>query len=66
MSEKSKGKRLLDFRLLRRVFQYAKPYRKKFYISLVLAIVLAVLSPVRPYLIQLTINDFIKLGKIDW
>src|SRR5687768_16876553 len=66
MSEKSKGKRLLDFRLLRRVFQYAKPYKKKFYISLVLAIVLAVLSPVRPYLIQLTINDFIKLGKIDW
>lgn len=60
------GKKLFDFRLLRRVFQHAKPYKTKFYISLVLAIILAVLSPVRPYLIQLTINNFIKLNKIDW
>ncbi len=66
MSEKSTGKKLLDFSLLRRVFQYARPYKRKFYISLILAIILAVLSPVRPYLIQLTINDFIKLKKIDW
>ena len=60
------GKKLFDFRLLRRVFQHAKPYKTKFYISLVLAIILAVLSPVRPYLIQLTINNFIRLNKIDW
>ncbi|HTE26863.1 ABC transporter ATP-binding protein [Flavitalea sp.] len=66
MPEKLKGKKVLDLSLLRRVFLYAKPYKTKFYISLILAIVLAVLSPVRPYLIQLTINDFIRQNKIDW
>ncbi|HMF71684.1 MAG TPA: ABC transporter ATP-binding protein [Flavitalea sp.] len=60
------GKKLFDFSLLRRVFQHAKPYKTKFYISLALAIILAVLSPIRPYLIQLTINNFIRLNKIDW
>jgi ATP-binding cassette subfamily B multidrug efflux pump len=66
MPEKLKGKKVLDLSLLRRVFHYARPYKTKFYISLVLAIVLAVLSPVRPYLIQLTINVFIRQNKIDW
>ncbi|RYY21160.1 MAG: ABC transporter ATP-binding protein, partial [Chitinophagaceae bacterium] len=66
MPEKLKGKKVLDLSLLRRVFLYAKPYKNKFYISLILAIVLAVLSPVRPYLIQLTINEFIRQNKIDW
>ena len=42
---------------------YAAPYKNKFFISLVLAILLAVLSPLRPYLIQLTLNDFVKLGQ---
>ena len=65
MSENSKRKQIFDFSLLRRVFKYASPYRKKFYISLGLAILLAVISPVRPLLIQLTINNFVKLGRID-
>jgi ATP-binding cassette, subfamily B, multidrug efflux pump len=63
MSDKGTGKKIFDFSLLRRVFRYAAPYKKKFYISLVLAILLAVISPVRPYLIQLTINDHIKEGR---
>ncbi|MHA4843749.1 ABC transporter ATP-binding protein [Flavitalea antarctica] len=66
MPEKTIGKKVLDLSLLRRVFLYAKPYKSKFYLSLALAIVLAVMSPVRPYLIQLTINDFIRQNKIDW
>jgi ATP-binding cassette subfamily B protein len=53
-------KKIFDFSLLRRVFHFAAPYKNKFYGSLVLAIVLAVIAPVRPYLIQLTINDGIK------
>lgn len=53
-------KKIFNFSLLRRVFRFAAPYKNKFYGSLLLAIVLAVLSPIRPYLIQLTINDGIK------
>jgi len=61
MSEQPKAKRkIFNFSLLRRVFQFAAPYKNKFYGSLVLAIVLAAISPLRPFLIQLTINDGIK------
>ncbi|MEP7237247.1 MAG: ABC transporter ATP-binding protein, partial [Ferruginibacter sp.] len=61
MSDSPKAKRkIFNFSLLRRVFHFAAPYKNKFYASLVLAIVLAIIAPVRPYLIQLTINDGIK------
>jgi ATP-binding cassette subfamily B protein len=49
-------KKLFDFSLLRRIFSYAAPYKKKFYWSIVLAIVLAIITPVRPMLIQQTVN----------
>jgi ATP-binding cassette subfamily B multidrug efflux pump len=62
MSEKGTEKKIFNFSLLRRVFRFAAPYKKKFYISLVLAILLAVLSPIRPWLIQLTINDYVPKG----
>lgn len=48
-----------DVAVLRRVFGYAAPYRKKFILSVVLAIVLAAVTPVRPYLIQVTIDKHI-------
>jgi len=43
--------------VLKRVFSFARPYRKKFYWSVFLAIFLAAIAPVRPLLIQITIND---------
>lgn len=61
MTEKTKAKRkIFNFSLLRRVFRFAAPYKNKFYGSVVLAILLAVIAPIRPLLIQLTINDGIK------
>jgi len=53
--------------ILKRVLQFARPYRKGMYTSIVLSVVLAVFTPIRPYLIQLTVDDYItnKLaGKI--
>ena len=61
MSEEKK-KKIFDFSLLRRVFQYAAPYKKRLYLSVFLSILLAVLSPLRPFLIQVTINDYIRKG----
>jgi ABC-type multidrug transport system fused ATPase/permease subunit len=52
--------------LLKRVFAFAKPYRKKFYGSLVLSILLAVMAPVRPMLIQVTINAGLKENAAAW
>jgi ATP-binding cassette, subfamily B, multidrug efflux pump len=55
----STKKQFFDFTLLKRVLQFTNPYKKRFIGSIVLAIVLAAFTPVRPYLIQLTVNDFI-------
>lgn len=52
-------KKLFDFSLLRRIFSYAAPYKKKFYWSVALAIILAVITPIRPMLIQQTVNKHI-------
>jgi ATP-binding cassette, subfamily B, multidrug efflux pump len=60
MSETIQKKRIFDFSLLKRVLQFASPYRKWFYLSITLSILLAVLSPLRPFLIQLTVNKYIQ------
>ena len=62
MAEKGKGKKIFDFSLLRRVFHYASPYRKRLYWSIALSILLAVVSPLRPFLIQFAVNNYIKKG----
>ena len=66
MSEQAKAKTIFNFSLLRRVFQFASPYKNKFYWSLFLAIFLAVISPVRPWLIQLTLNRGLQPGAQLW
>ncbi len=62
MAGKSTGKIIFDLSLLKRVFQYAKPYKTKFILSVVMAILLAIVSPIRPWLIQITINDYVHQG----
>ena len=51
------------WKLLRRVMGYAAPYKNRFWISVILAIVLAALTPLRPLLIQRTVNEYI-VGEI--
>jgi ATP-binding cassette subfamily B multidrug efflux pump len=66
MPEPKKRKKLLDFSVLRRVFAFTKPYKKKLYLSIFLSILLAVISPLRPFLIQYTVNTFIKDRNTYW
>ncbi len=66
MPETKQRKKLLDFTILKRVFAFTKPYKKKLYLSVFLSIVLAVISPLRPYLIQYTVNTFIKDKNTYW
>ncbi|HRO83177.1 MAG TPA: ABC transporter ATP-binding protein [Niabella sp.] len=44
---------------MRRIFQYAAPYKRKFYLSVMLGILLAIITPLRPMLIQLTVDKYI-------
>ena len=47
---------------LKRVFSYTTPYQNRFWLSVMLAIVLAIMAPVRPMLIQYTINNVLNAG----
>ena len=60
MSDPGLKKKVFNFSLLRRIFYFARPYKNRFYGSLLLSVILAVMAPVRPFLIQLTINDGIR------
>ena len=66
MSEQAKAKKVFNFSLLQRVFKFASPYKNKFYWSIFLAIFLAVISPVRPWLIQITINKGLQPDTHFW
>ncbi|GAB4092934.1 ABC transporter ATP-binding protein [Flaviaesturariibacter terrae] len=61
MSQEKK-KKSFDLAVLRRVLTFAAPYRKRLYLSIALAIVLAIFTPVRPWAIQYTINHYIRGG----
>ena len=55
----STKKSFFDFTLLNRVLQFTQPYKRRFIGSIGLAIVLAAFTPVRPFLIQLTVDGYI-------
>src|SRR4029453_6063297 len=59
-------KKIFDFENLRRVFQFAAPYKKRFYFSIALAVFLAFITPVRLYLIKITVDKFIASKMLDW
>jgi ATP-binding cassette subfamily B multidrug efflux pump len=58
MSEQP-AKKIFKLALLSRVFSFVKPYRFIFWGNLVLAIFLAFATPIRPYIIQVTVNTAI-------
>lgn len=64
MSNQSTDK-YFDFSLLRRVVGFASPYKKNFYFSVFLSILLAVFTPVRPILIQVTVDQYITGRLVD-
>ncbi|QEK50242.1 ABC transporter ATP-binding protein [Pedobacter aquae] len=48
-----------DWSLLRRLFKYTNPYKRLFYLAIFLTLSLAIVAPLRPLLIQKTVDDFI-------
>ncbi|MGY3053493.1 ATP-binding cassette subfamily B multidrug efflux pump [Pedobacter sp. UYEF25] len=51
--------------LLKRIFEYVKPYRTVFAWSIFLTIAMAAVSPIRPFLIKYTLDKYILTGKYD-
>ena len=60
MAKDKVEKKVFDFSLLRRLYQFVRPYSVFFYTSLVLAMLMAFIAPIRPYLIQLTVNKAVN------
>jgi len=53
-------KKIFDLRLLRRIFAFTKPYKRTLYTAIVLSVLLAVIAPLRPYLIQVSVDKYIN------
>ncbi|MCY3998504.1 MAG: ABC transporter ATP-binding protein [Flavobacteriaceae bacterium] len=49
----------LDLRLFRKVLRFVKPYRKTYNLVLLSAILLSIVSTATPYLLKITIDDYI-------
>lgn len=48
-----------DFPQLKRVYALAKPYKQKLFIAIALTLLMSFLGPLRPYLMQYTIDHYI-------
>ena len=61
--EKSVSGNAFDLKLLLRILRYSKPYRGVFFIAAMLVLVAAVLAPLRPWLIQYTLDETIIIAR---
>lgn len=60
--EKINSGSIVDFKVLRRLFEFVKPYIGKFYLLIFLTVSLGVLAPLQPLLIQQTLDRYVAFG----
>jgi ATP-binding cassette, subfamily B, multidrug efflux pump len=53
---------IIDFRVLRRIMKFVQPYKGRFYLLILLTLAIGVLTPVRPVLIQWTLDNPVMNG----
>jgi ATP-binding cassette subfamily B protein len=56
---------IFDRKVLAGIFQFVKPYIGRFYLLIVLTVLMGLLSPLRPYMIQYTIDNHIIHNDIN-
>ena len=64
MSKNNISGNLFDFKILNRLFIFCKPYIGVFYALIFLTISLSILQPIRPYITQIIIDDYVSLNDI--
>lgn len=62
---KVKTGNVVDFKVLQRLFTYTKPYKWQFNGLVLLTILLALLIPIRPYIVQKAIDEYVPAGDYD-
>jgi len=55
--EKTNSGQILDFKILKRLISFVKPYKLRFSVLILLTLALAAIAPIRPYLIQYTLDN---------
>ena len=56
---------IFDLKLFSKLMVYVKPYKKTYYFVTVSAILLAGFSALTPYLLKITVDDYIRLKDYD-
>ena len=59
------GGNLFDIQILSRLFIFCKPFINTFYLLIFLTLLLSVLGPIRPYLTQIIIDDYVMLNDLE-
>lgn len=60
--ENIKSGDIIDAQVLKKLYEFVKPYQGRFYFLVFLTIAMAVLAPTRPYFIQIAIDDYVAIG----
>jgi ATP-binding cassette subfamily B protein len=61
--EKVSSGNIIDWKVLKRILKFITPYRGRFYFLILLTVLLGVLTPLRPLLIQYTLDTHVAVGK---
>ena len=63
--EKVSSGNIIDWSVLRRLMKFVLPYRGRFIVVVILTVVLGILAPMRPFLIQYTLDHDVSVGDYD-
>lgn len=63
--EKVSSGNIIDFKVLRRLIKFVAPYKARFYFLIFLTFAIGVLSPLRPLLIQWTLDKHVVAGNYN-
>jgi len=64
MSDNNISGNLFDLKILQRLLIFCRPYMKVFYILILLTLSLSVLQPIRPYITQIIIDDYVSANDL--
>ena len=53
---------IIDLKILRRLYDYIKPYSSRFYFLIFLTVAIGIIGPIRPLLVSYAIDDHIAVG----
>ena len=62
MQKEQLSGKIIDVKILKRLYRYIKPYSTQFYLLIILTVALGIVGPVRPILVSWAIDDHVAVG----